>query len=165
MKSSYSPAQSGLFGYLLVAVMLSSTNLVAAQAPAGCTAATVFNQCLTDQDIYLKTCKDQEFSCLCKWNQAKLSCWDNCPSDPSRATQQGLVQNYCAIASANAPSSTSALPSSTSASISSSATLTHAPSSTTASHTSDAMARIVDLRQTQAILACVLLSAVYAVVF
>lgn len=45
-----------------------------------------------------------DFACLCKWNRVKLQCWDNsCPNDPARATQAGVVENYCGVAKANSP--------------------------------------------------------------
>ncbi|KAI7856975.1 hypothetical protein BDC45DRAFT_533427 [Circinella umbellata] len=42
-----------------------------------------------------------KFTSLCKWNMAKLSCWNNCLSDPSCAIQAGVVRNFCVLASAN----------------------------------------------------------------
>ncbi|KAI9499515.1 hypothetical protein BDB00DRAFT_783016 [Zychaea mexicana] len=101
--SSTSSHLTLVLGCLFMTMAVVSNQAAAQQAPAGCTAANVFTQCLQNEQDYLKTCKDQDFACLCKWNTAKLSCWDNCPNDPARATQAGLVSNYCAIAGANAP--------------------------------------------------------------
>ncbi|KAI9312187.1 hypothetical protein BX666DRAFT_861137 [Dichotomocladium elegans] len=90
-----------------------------AQTSADCVDPQVFVQCLSDQDVYLRTCKDQEFACLCKWNTVRLQCWDNsCPNDSARGTQAALVQNYCAIADALSPSASSAAPQPTSISTS-----------------------------------------------
>ncbi|KAJ8659634.1 hypothetical protein O0I10_004613 [Lichtheimia ornata] len=83
--------------------------VVLGQAPAGCTDQQVFSQCLKNEDNYLKTCKSDDFACLCKWNRVKLQCWDNsCPNDPARATQAGVVENYCGVAKANSPATTAA---------------------------------------------------------
>ncbi|KAI7876914.1 hypothetical protein K492DRAFT_198107 [Lichtheimia hyalospora FSU 10163] len=103
------------------AVLALECIVVLGQAPAGCTDQQVFSQCLTNEDNYLKTCKSDDFACLCKWNRVKLQCWDNsCPNDPARATQAGVVESLCGVAKANNPATTA----------SASSTMVHAKSST-----------------------------------
>ncbi|KAL1929045.1 hypothetical protein VTP01DRAFT_2104 [Rhizomucor pusillus] len=114
---------------VLVSALVSLAGLASAQT-ANCAAAVVFNQCLQNEDNYLKGCKDQDYACLCKWSKAKFSCWDNCPNDNQRGIQESLVQTYCSVAGVNATSS-SAAPSATSASssIAVSSSASSAPSS------------------------------------
>ncbi|KAI9349372.1 hypothetical protein BD770DRAFT_394962 [Pilaira anomala] len=71
--------------------------LVSAQSPT-CGAQEILNTCLSNQDIYLKTCTDQDYACLCKWHTTKLSCFDNCPQDMGRPFVQGSKDTFCSIA-------------------------------------------------------------------
>ncbi|KAG2220971.1 hypothetical protein INT45_006504 [Circinella minor] len=62
-----------------------------------------------------------DYACLCKWQTAKVSCWDTCPDDVQRGTEAALMTTYCSQPGANVtvvPSSSSVLPSSSQASIS-----------------------------------------------
>ncbi|KAI9480928.1 MAG: hypothetical protein EXX96DRAFT_564739 [Benjaminiella poitrasii] len=85
--------------YLFIAITLviAFSQLIAAQT-VGCAAQNVLDTCLSNEDNYLKTCIDRDYSCLCKWHTAKLSCYDNCPQNLGRASQQGLKDTFCSIA-------------------------------------------------------------------
>ncbi|KAI7861644.1 hypothetical protein BDF14DRAFT_1746719 [Spinellus fusiger] len=94
----------------LVFSLLFSTLLLKAalaQTDAGCAASVIFNQCLQNQDIYIKTCSGQDYACLCKWHTTKLSCWDNCANDVTRGSQEGLKITFCSIATPINATSTS----------------------------------------------------------
>ncbi|KAI9030100.1 hypothetical protein CLU79DRAFT_423545 [Phycomyces nitens] len=82
----------------LLVPILAYLEATSAQADAGCAASVIFNQCLRNQDIYIKTCSGQDYACLCKWHTTKLSCWDNCMNDVSRGSQEGLKTTFCSIA-------------------------------------------------------------------
>ncbi|KAL0078007.1 hypothetical protein J3Q64DRAFT_1872784 [Phycomyces blakesleeanus] len=82
----------------LLVPILAYLETASAQTDAGCAASVIFNQCLRNQDIYIKTCSGQDYTCLCKWHTTKLSCWDNCQNDVSRGSQEGLKTTFCSIA-------------------------------------------------------------------
>ncbi|ORZ02422.1 hypothetical protein BCR43DRAFT_509600 [Syncephalastrum racemosum] len=77
---------------------------------SSCSVPKVFAQCLTNQDNYIRGCTGQDYTCLCKWNTVKLSCWDSCPNEPGRQAQNGIKETYCTISgiaqNATSPSTT-----------------------------------------------------------
>ncbi|KAI8993140.1 hypothetical protein BDB01DRAFT_775276 [Pilobolus umbonatus] len=85
------------FSSAIIISTLAVYQLVSAQST--CTAQDILDLCLTNQDIYLKTCISTDYACLCQWHSAKLSCFDNCPNDVTRHTQMGLRDTFCSIAS------------------------------------------------------------------
>ncbi|GAA5803812.1 hypothetical protein EDC94DRAFT_691943 [Helicostylum pulchrum] len=98
------------FVFALASVFVLS-QLVSGQSPA-CTAQEVLTTCLSTEDIYLKTCTDQDYACLCKWHTAKLSCFDSCPQDVGRPFVQGSKDTFCSIAKTyNTTASSAVLPS------------------------------------------------------
>ncbi|KAI9497783.1 hypothetical protein BDB00DRAFT_592000 [Zychaea mexicana] len=96
-----------------------------AQAQSTCAAQTVFDLCKQNEDNYIKTCNQGDYACLCKWQKAKVSCWDTCPNDTERGTQEALMTTYCSQPGANV---SNILPSTSLASISQSASSTPSPS-------------------------------------
>ncbi|KAL0095845.1 hypothetical protein J3Q64DRAFT_1708927 [Phycomyces blakesleeanus] len=87
---------------IVAALALGQT--VSAQNVTECAVAGIFNQCLQNEDTYIKTCIVTDYACLCRWHTVKLSCWNNCPNEPGRATQQSLTTSHCAMPGANATS-------------------------------------------------------------
>ncbi|KAI9275581.1 hypothetical protein BDA99DRAFT_568240 [Phascolomyces articulosus] len=53
-------------------------------------------QCFENKENYIETCRSHDFTCSCKRNMAKLSYWDNCPSDSGHAAQSRVVESFCA---------------------------------------------------------------------
>ncbi|KAI7906543.1 uncharacterized protein BX663DRAFT_548711 [Cokeromyces recurvatus] len=99
--------------FVAVALVFAFSQMVAAQT-AACAAQNVLDTCLSNEDNYLKTCIDRDYACLCKWHTAKLTCFDNCPQNLGRASQQGLKDTFCSIAQTyNNITSSSIAPSST----------------------------------------------------
>ncbi|KAJ8656608.1 hypothetical protein O0I10_007685 [Lichtheimia ornata] len=86
---------------IAVAGLLVATNQIVYAQNANCPAQTVFNQCKQNEDNYLRTCKQDEYACLCKWQKAKVSCWDTCPEDSEKETQKTLMMTYCSQPGAN----------------------------------------------------------------
>ncbi|CDS12801.1 hypothetical protein LRAMOSA04985 [Lichtheimia ramosa] len=108
---------------IAVAGLLAVANHIAHAQNANCPAQTVFNQCKQNEDNYLRTCKQDgkgmsfdvythgtddessnpntEYACLCKWQKAKVSCWDTCPEDSEKETQKTLMMTYCSQPGAN----------------------------------------------------------------
>ncbi|KAI9322242.1 hypothetical protein BX666DRAFT_1893012 [Dichotomocladium elegans] len=74
---------------------------------ASCAAQTVFDQCKQNEDNYLHTCKQEDYACLCRWQTAKVSCWDTCPEDTEKEAQKSLMTSYCSHPGANVTVSTS----------------------------------------------------------
>ncbi|KAI7903489.1 uncharacterized protein BX663DRAFT_506644 [Cokeromyces recurvatus] len=83
--------------------ILTTSTIAAAAVPTGnvCAVQSTFELCLQNEDNYIKTCQDQDFACLCRWNKEKLTCWNNCPNADGYGAQQALVQNYCSMPGAN----------------------------------------------------------------
>ncbi|KAI8642811.1 hypothetical protein BD408DRAFT_443187 [Parasitella parasitica] len=68
---------------------------------SACAVQSTFELCLQNEDNYIKTCQEQDFACLCRWNKEKLTCWNNCPNDEGFARQEGVVSNFCSMPGAN----------------------------------------------------------------
>ncbi|CAO3593257.1 unnamed protein product [Absidia cylindrospora] len=85
---------------------------------SACADQAVFDLCKQNQDKYLATCAPTNYQCLCQWNKAKLSCWDSCPNDVEKGSQENIASADCSVPGANVTTSWSntALPTSTSAS-------------------------------------------------
>ncbi|ORY93477.1 hypothetical protein BCR43DRAFT_527023 [Syncephalastrum racemosum] len=126
----------------LVSVMVSIT--AAQTTVATCADQTVFDQCKKNEQNYLDTCTNNDFACLCKWQTAMVSCWNSCPDDQEKGTQQALQTTYCSQPGANVTtvaSSSAALPSSSmlpSASVSSGASSASASASSSSNPSSGA---------------------------
>ncbi|KAI7861393.1 hypothetical protein BDF14DRAFT_1881840 [Spinellus fusiger] len=88
----------------VVVAALTFRQYVLAQNVTECAVAGIFNQCLQNEDTYIKTCITTDYACLCRWHTVKLSCWNNCPNDVGRATQQSITTSACAMPGANASS-------------------------------------------------------------
>ncbi|KAI8073809.1 hypothetical protein BC940DRAFT_289234 [Gongronella butleri] len=67
-----------------------------------CGDQVVFDQCLRNQDNYVKRCIPKDYACLCRWQQSKVSCYDNCPQDVNKETDVGIATHYCSQPGANA---------------------------------------------------------------
>ncbi|KAI9313594.1 hypothetical protein BX666DRAFT_1978078 [Dichotomocladium elegans] len=86
----------------VAAAALTLGQIVSAQTPtSSCADQPVFDQCKANQDTYLKTCSQQDYACLCRWQTVKVSCWNSCPNDPERSTQESLAIVYCSQPGAN----------------------------------------------------------------
>ncbi|KAI7884941.1 hypothetical protein K492DRAFT_191469 [Lichtheimia hyalospora FSU 10163] len=89
---------------IAVAGLLAAVNQITYAQNSNCPAQTVFNQCKQNEDNYLRTCKQDEYDCLCKWQKAKVSCWDTCPEDSEKESQKKLMMTYCSQPGANVTS-------------------------------------------------------------
>ncbi|KAI8639443.1 hypothetical protein BD408DRAFT_266651 [Parasitella parasitica] len=133
------------FTFVALISSIAFSQLVSAQV-AACAAQQVLTTCLSNEDTYLKTCLDRgtfvDYSCLCKWHTAKLSCYDNCPNDPGMPFAKGSKDTFCSIAQTyNTTTSSSSVAPSVAASTtipsnSASVALPSSSSSTTASSSS-----------------------------
>ncbi|KAG2201379.1 hypothetical protein INT46_010184 [Mucor plumbeus] len=86
------------------APVVAATTASAAAVPStvsACAVQSTFELCLQNEDNYIKTCLEQDFACLCRWNKEKLTCWNNCPNDEGLARQEGVVSNFCSMPGAN----------------------------------------------------------------
>ncbi|KAI8141013.1 hypothetical protein BJV82DRAFT_620477 [Fennellomyces sp. T-0311] len=102
-----------------------------AQTAGTCPDQTVFDQCKRNEDNYIATCAQGDYACLCKWQTEKVSCWNNCPNDTGRGTEEALRITYCSQPGANVTSAIpSAPPATTASSIPTSANVSPSPSST-----------------------------------
>ncbi|CAO3625381.1 unnamed protein product [Cunninghamella echinulata] len=70
-------------------------------AQTACSDQAVFDLCKQNQEQYIATCGPTSYQCLCQWNKAKLSCYNSCPNDPTKGTQENVVASYCNIPGAN----------------------------------------------------------------
>ncbi|CDH60085.1 predicted protein [Lichtheimia corymbifera JMRC:FSU:9682] len=108
---------------IAVTGLLVATSQIVHAQNVNCPAQTVFNQCKQNEDNYLRTCKQDgkgiivnvgaydtndassskftEYACLCKWQKAKVSCWDTCPEDSEKEAQKTLMMTYCSQPGAN----------------------------------------------------------------
>ncbi|ORZ09539.1 hypothetical protein BCR42DRAFT_423614 [Absidia repens] len=73
----------------------------ATAAQTVCTDQAVFDLCKQNQEKYLATCEPTNYQCLCQWNKAKLSCWNSCPNDVEKGTQENIVAADCSVPGAN----------------------------------------------------------------
>ncbi|KAG2176333.1 hypothetical protein INT43_005567 [Umbelopsis isabellina] len=72
------------------------------QVALGCQDAAVFNLCMKDQQANVNNCAAADYACLCQFQQAVLSCYNNCNDSQSAsqaAIQQGVVASVCNAAS------------------------------------------------------------------
>ncbi|ROV92373.1 hypothetical protein VMCG_09152 [Cytospora schulzeri] len=108
---------------LLAPTLAQSTTSSAVTSTSSCGAEYIVEQCLTDTESTQKNCDTTDYSCQCAAYQAEATCFNNCPGDSRQATYEGLVSQYCALASQYSTTNTApATAASTSTSTSSAAT-------------------------------------------
>ncbi|KAK6336006.1 hypothetical protein TWF730_003380 [Orbilia blumenaviensis] len=76
------------------------------QPGAGCAAQNVLTACLSTQGSRISQCKTLDYGCMCTVQADVLQCYDQCPNDVNRSTEQSKLTAYCVAASAAAPVST-----------------------------------------------------------
>ncbi|KAI8342404.1 hypothetical protein BC941DRAFT_412643 [Chlamydoabsidia padenii] len=121
-------------------VIAFSAYIQSVAAQAVCSDQAVFDLCKKNQDQYLATCGPTDYRCLCQWNKAKLSCYNSCPNDVEKGTQENIVAADCSVPGANVTStwSNTALPTSSSASIAVTPSASNNASASTTSNPSSA---------------------------
>ncbi|EPS37144.1 hypothetical protein H072_9229 [Dactylellina haptotyla CBS 200.50] len=84
----------------------------AGQPGYGCAAQSVLVTCLGTQAARIASCKTLDYACMCQTQADVLQCYDQCPNDVNRSTEQSKLTAYCVAASATAsvaaPATTSA---------------------------------------------------------
>ncbi|KAM0689853.1 hypothetical protein Q7P36_010725 [Cladosporium allicinum] len=99
---------------------------------SGCGQAidAIITNCLASTGLRVESCASNDWDCLCANSQAVLTCYDNCPSDPRRPSEEQTNTSYCNAAKAYPSSSSS---SSAFSAVSSGASQTSGSASSTAS--------------------------------
>ncbi|KAK6517293.1 hypothetical protein TWF281_003952 [Arthrobotrys megalospora] len=70
------------------------------QPGSGCPAQNVLIACLSTQGSRIAQCKTLDYGCMCTVQADVLQCYDQCPNDPLRSTEQSKLTAYCVAASA-----------------------------------------------------------------
>ncbi|KAK6499236.1 hypothetical protein TWF506_003863 [Arthrobotrys conoides] len=76
------------------------------QPGAGCAGQNVLIACLGSQAGRIAQCKTLDYACMCQIQADVLQCYDQCPNDINRSTEQSKLTAYCVAASAAAPAPT-----------------------------------------------------------
>ncbi|PSR98978.1 hypothetical protein BD289DRAFT_479771 [Coniella lustricola] len=113
-----------------MAVLAQSTTTEAYSSTTTCAADYIVETCLTSTEANQAACGNQDYSCQCAAYQAIVTCFNNCPGDARQSTYQGLVTQYCALASQY--SSTNTVAATSTASVSGSESTAAAAAATTA---------------------------------
>ncbi|KAK6510014.1 hypothetical protein TWF481_004727 [Arthrobotrys musiformis] len=66
----------------------------------GCAAGNVLTACLSTQGARIAQCKTLDYGCMCEVQSYVLQCYDQCPNDVNRSTEQSKLTAYCVAASA-----------------------------------------------------------------
>ncbi|KAF3905857.1 hypothetical protein AA313_de0207993 [Arthrobotrys entomopaga] len=84
----------------------------------GCPGQNVLVACLATQNSRLATCAALDYACMCQMQADVLQCYDQCPNDINRSTEQSKLTAWCVAASATmtTPASTFSVVSTPSAS-------------------------------------------------
>lgn len=72
------------------------------QPGAGCAGQNVLVACLSTQGSRIAQCKTLDYACMCQVQADVLQCYDQCPNDINRSTEQSKLTAYCVAASATA---------------------------------------------------------------
>lgn len=83
-----------------------TASLAAAQSSA-CGAEYILDACLTTENAKFAACSEGDWDCKCSSYNNIMTCFNNCPNDSRRETQQGQQKIFCGYAS-QFPSTTAA---------------------------------------------------------
>jgi len=77
----------------------------------GCNGQTVLVACLGIEGGRMASCAPLDYACMCQIQADVLQCYDQCPKDILRTTEQSKLTAYCVAASAavTVPAATSTL--------------------------------------------------------
>ncbi|KAK7732803.1 hypothetical protein SLS57_000746 [Botryosphaeria dothidea] len=132
--------------FSVAAAVLASAGFVAAQSStssassststSSCQAANIVTACVDGYKSRTEGCGGNDWDCLCSVYTDLLTCYNNCPNDPTRSSVQNQVTQFCNAANANKSTSSSSSGSATvtATSASSAATATASASGTSASN-------------------------------
>ncbi|ELQ40105.1 hypothetical protein M0657_005004 [Pyricularia oryzae] len=88
--------------FVLPFALLAAT--VAAQDPS-CGATYIVDACLTGEKAKFNACEDKDWGCKCASYEAIVTCFNNCPNDPRKTSEEGQKSIFCGYNS-QFPSST-----------------------------------------------------------
>ncbi|KAK6339057.1 hypothetical protein TWF696_009850 [Orbilia brochopaga] len=98
-------------------VSMAQTTLPAAAAPtpsssvitggSSCAAQNVLVACLGTQQSRMSSCSALDYGCQCQMQSDVLGCYNQCPSDPGRASEDAKLTALCVAASATMTKTTS----------------------------------------------------------
>jgi len=63
-----------------------------------CQAQNIVDACIADTQPQINACAGNDWICLCQQYQNLLTCYNNCPDLPERATVQNQVTSFCTAA-------------------------------------------------------------------
>ncbi|KAK6535165.1 hypothetical protein TWF694_001638 [Orbilia ellipsospora] len=66
----------------------------------GCPAQNVLVACLASQNSRLAACAQLDYACMCQVQADVLQCYNQCPNDVNRSTEQSKLTAWCVAASA-----------------------------------------------------------------
>ncbi|KAK6351747.1 hypothetical protein TWF718_004893 [Orbilia javanica] len=72
------------------------------QPGSGCPAQNVLTTCLSTQSSRMALCKVLDYACMCQVQGDVLQCYNQCPNDINRSTEESKLTAYCVAASATA---------------------------------------------------------------
>ncbi|KAL8418678.1 hypothetical protein RB594_002045 [Gaeumannomyces avenae] len=104
-----------------------AASLAAAQSSA-CGADYILEACLTTENANFAACSEGDWDCKCSSYNNIMTCFNNCPNDLRRETQQGQQKIFCGYAS-QFPSKTAGVAKSSAASGGAAAAATTTPAS------------------------------------
>ncbi|KAJ1882197.1 hypothetical protein H4R99_001512 [Coemansia sp. RSA 1722] len=94
------PSSSSLISSVISApalISLGVSSFAMAATPGGklCAAQNILTNCLSIQGIQFTACSYSDWACKCQAQKALVQCYNNCPGDDARASQEGQVTVYC----------------------------------------------------------------------
>ncbi|KAJ2695980.1 hypothetical protein FB645_006323 [Coemansia sp. IMI 203386] len=95
LPSSSSLISSAISAPALISLGFSSFAMAATPGGKLCAAQNILTSCLSIQGIQFTACSYSDWACKCQAQKALVQCYNNCPGDDARASQEGQVTVYC----------------------------------------------------------------------
>ncbi|EKG21565.1 hypothetical protein MPH_01073 [Macrophomina phaseolina MS6] len=114
------------------AAQSSTSSAASSSSTSSCQAANIVEACVASIKPRTEACGGVDWDCQCTAYTDLLTCYNNCPNDPTRSSVQNQVTQFCNAANANKSTSSSSSASATASGTSTSAATASASASGTA---------------------------------
>ncbi|OAA66597.1 phospholipase d1 [Niveomyces insectorum RCEF 264] len=81
------------------AAAAASTTAVSTGSSSSCAAQNILEACLDTENTQLNNCGTSDWDCKCNAYGNIVTCYNNCPNDPTISTVKGQQQIFCGYAS------------------------------------------------------------------
>ncbi|OCK75998.1 hypothetical protein K432DRAFT_385777 [Lepidopterella palustris CBS 459.81] len=118
-------------GFAAAQSTVASAATPSSSASSTCQAQNIVDACIASIQPQINACAGNDWICLCQQYQNLLTCYNNCPGLPEKATVQNQVTSFCTAAAPLLSSSAAAAATMPHASTSAAATVSAASAGTT----------------------------------